>query len=154
MGIIYVKFVESSWNLGIPTVTIGAAWGSRSYRGRSEFTVLQLRLYTGIQECTVVPLSLGSAPWSVPALGTGPLVGKLSHGMTGRMRLSVRGEGQHPSIQGSCETRLRNEVLEEMQMEPGRCCELGLLGKGTSELGSQMGLGAVSIHSFSSHCGD
>lgn len=149
MGIIYVKFVESSWNLGIPTVTIGTAWGSRSYGGRSEFTVLQLRPYTGIQECTVVPLSLGSAPWSVPALGIGPMVGKLSHGMTGRMRLLVKAEGQHPSIQGSCETR-----LGEMQMEPGRCCALGLLGKGTPELGTQMGLGAVCIHSFSSDCGD
>lgn len=69
MGIIYVKLLESSWNLGMPTVTIGAAWGSLLYRGRSEFTVLQLWPYTGIQECTVFSLSLGSAPWSVPALG-------------------------------------------------------------------------------------
>lgn len=92
--------------------------------------------------------------WSVPALGTGPMVGKLSHGMAGRMRLSVRAEGLHPPIQGSCETRLRNEVLKEMQMEPGRCCALGLPGKGTSELGTQVGLGAISIHSFSSDCGD
>lgn len=111
-------------------MTIGTAWGSLSFRGRSEFSVLQLRPYTGIQECTVFPLSLGSAPWSVPALGTGPMVGKLSHGMAGRMRLSVRAEGQRSPIQGSCETRLGNEVLKEMQMEPGRCCVLGLLGKG------------------------